>query len=329
MALVVGPILSGPGCEALRCSRLDADQVGDQHRGRSENACTIAVVRAARAGRLKRLRLSAGPWPGSPRVLSPCRLEAELWEQLNALVRDWKQVADAHGAVGRVPLLLDQAEREEAPEAWEELWDRLCLHGETVSAASFAALPRLAALAPMCAQALELASAIVRGTLRQPDGEVLLAGCSNEVARLRELVDQKLRTRPADYIRHFGDLLALAGQYHWSAYLGDFADDFYAVSCPHCEVEVTIAVGDYGCYSAVRDWDRGDVKRRMLRPAPAEELCDPGRWMHATADRDGQLRLADGVRHVFGCAECPACASVFNIAEAHTAANLPPAPETY
>lgn len=94
-------------------------------------------------------------------------------------------------------------------------------------------------------------------------------------------------------------------------------------------MEITIAVGDYGCYSAIRDWDRGDVKRRKLRPVPAEELRDPGRWMHATAVRDGQQRLAEGIRHVFGCAECPACASVLNIAEAHTTANLPPAHERY
>ncbi len=228
-----------------------------------------------------------------------------------------------------MPLLLDQVEREETAEAWEELWDRLCLQGDTVSAASFAALPRLAALAPTCAQSLELAGAIVRGTLRHPEGEALLAGCSNEVGRLRELVDQRLRKRPADYIRLFGDLLALAGEYHWSASLGDFADDFHAVSCPHCEAEVTIAVGDYGCYSAIRDWDRGDVNRRTLCPAQAEEMHDPGRWMYATAVRDGQLRLAEGIRYVFGRAECPACASVFSIAEAHTTANLPPALETH
>ncbi len=257
------------------------------------------------------------------------RLAARLWEQLNALVTDWTQVVDAQGAVGRVPLLLDQVDREEVPEAWDELWDRLCLHGETVSAASFAALPRLAALAPACAQALELASAIVRGTLRHPDGEALLAACPNEVARLRELVDQRLRTRPGDYHRLFGDLLALAGQYHWSASLGDFADDFYAVSCPGCEAEVTIAIGDCGCYAATREWDQGDVERRSLRPALAEELRDPGRWMHATAGRDGQQRLAEGIRYVFGRAECPACASVFNVAEAHTTANLPPSVETY
>lgn len=111
--------------------------------------------------------------------------------------------------------------------------------------------------------------------------------------------------------------------------MGDFTDDFYTVSCPGCEAEVTIAVGEYGCYSAIRDWDRGDIERRPLRPAPVEELHDPGRWMYSTADRDGQQRLAEGIRHVFGLAECPTCAGVFDIAEAHTAANLPPALETY
>ncbi|MGW6740690.1 AAA family ATPase [Streptomyces sp. NPDC055025] len=44
---------------------------------------------------------------------------------------DWTQVVDAHGSVGRVPLLLDQVEREEAPETWDELWDRLCLFHAT------------------------------------------------------------------------------------------------------------------------------------------------------------------------------------------------------
>lgn len=153
---------------------------------------------------------------------------------------------------------------------------------------------------------------------------ILLAGCSDEIARLRELVDRRLRTRPADYSRIFGDLLALEGQYHWSVSLEDFTDDFYTVSCLHCGAEVTIAVSDYGCYSAIRDWDRGDIEQRALRPIPAEELAGPGQWMHATAVRDGQRRLAEGIRHIFGRAECPACVSVFSVAEAHTRENLSP-----
>lgn len=167
---------------------------------------------------------------------------------MNAVVTDWTQVGDAHGETERVPVFLDLVEREEAPEAWEELWDRLCLHGETVSPASFTALPRSADLAPVTAQALELAGAIARGTLQHPDGEVLLAGRPEVLSRLRDLADQRLRSRPAEYERVFG----LAGQYHWSAALENFVDDFYTVSCPHCVAEVTIAIGDYGLYSAIR-----------------------------------------------------------------------------
>ncbi len=45
--------------------------------------------------------------------------------------------------------------------------------------------------------------------------------------------------------------------------------------------------------------------------------------MHATAVRDGQGPLADGIAHHFGHAECPCCASVFNVAEEYTSANRP------
>lgn len=198
-----------------------------------------------------------------------------------------------------------------------------CLLGETVSPASFAALPRLTMMAARSTQALELAGEIIRNALRHPDGEAWIADCADTLARLRDLVDEQLQARPADYHRMFRALLAIEGQYHWGAALEDFTDDFYTVSCPHCGVEVTVAIGDYGRYSAIRDWFEGDIDRRALRPATAEGLANPGRWMHATAVRDGQLQLAEGIRHLFGCAECPRCASVFNIAEAYTIANLP------
>lgn len=48
----------------------------------------------------------------------------------------------------------------------------------------------------------------------------------------------------------------------------------------------------------------------------------PGRWMHATAVPDEQQRRAEGIRHVFGRVECPACASVFSIADTYTSVNL-------
>jgi len=88
-------------------------------------------------------------------------------------------------------------------------------------------------------------------------------------------------------------------------------------------VEVTIAIGDYGRYSAIRDWHLGDVDRRDLRSAAGEELTGIGRWMHQTTVRDGQEVLANGITHLFGEAECPSCASVFTVADEYTSANCP------
>ncbi|MFF3054890.1 hypothetical protein [Streptomyces sp. NPDC057909] len=86
---------------------------------------------------------------------------------------------------------------------------------------------------------------------------------------------------------------------------------------------MTIAIGGYGRYSAIRDWNLGDVDRRDLRPASPEGLSGIGRWMHETAVRDEEVVLADGIAHLFGQAECPRCASVFNIADEYASSNRP------
>ncbi|MEV7405860.1 hypothetical protein AB0N93_36535 [Streptomyces sp. NPDC091267] len=86
---------------------------------------------------------------------------------------------------------------------------------------------------------------------------------------------------------------------------------------------MTIAIGGYGRYSAIRDWNLGDMDRRDLRPVSPEGLSGIGRWMHETAVRDAEAVLADGITHLFGQAECPRCASVFNVADEYSASNRP------
>lgn len=113
------------------------------------------------------------------------------------------------------------------------------------------------------------------------------------------------------------------GQYHWSAVLGDFTDDFYDLCCPHCAIEVTVAIGNYGRYSAIRDWQAGDRERRDLKPTSPGALVGTGRWMYDTAVRDGHDWLANGLTYLSGRADCPRCASTFVIAVEYTAANLP------
>lgn len=236
---------------------------------------------------------------------------------------NWGEAYDCYGGTRRVPELLERVAREEDADVWEELGRRLVLEGSMVFPASFAALPRLVALAPRSARARGLAGAVVRCAAGPHGCDELFARCSAAVAELGDVLDRHLAARPADYLPAFLDLLAVRGEYHWSAVLGDFSDDFYEVACPHCAVPVTIAIGVYGRYSAIRDWDRGDVDRRPLRPAAPETLNGTGRWTHATAVRDGQDALADGIVHLFGRAECPRCASVFGVAEEYAAAHRP------
>lgn len=230
---------------------------------------------------------------------------------------------DSHGETDRVPELLARVGSDDDANAWEELDRRLVLEHDQVFPAGFAALPRLVALASGSARARRLAGAIVQRGAGSHGCDDLLRGCAGAIADFRGLLDRHLRSRPDDYLQTFRDALAAAEQYHWSAVLGDFSDDFYLVACPHCALEVTIAIGDHGRYSAVRDWHLGDVDRRALRPEPPDDLSGVGRWMHETAVRDGRDLLADGVAHLFGRAECPGCASVFAIAEEYASSHRP------
>ncbi|MGX1542550.1 hypothetical protein [Streptomyces adustus] len=118
-------------------------------------------------------------------------------------------------------------------------------------------------------------------------------------------------------------ILAFDLQPLWFETLDDFTDSFYTVACPHCHTAVTIAIGDYGCYSSIRDWDLGDVHRIPLRPATADALTGVGTMLHELAERDSQTRLAWGLTHLFGRAECPGCESIFGIASEYEAANAP------
>ncbi|MEU6241131.1 hypothetical protein [Streptomyces sp. NPDC047024] len=244
-------------------------------------------------------------------------------QDLSAGSRDEVHGYDCYGDVDRVPELLARVEQEDDAAAWDELGHRLVLEGDLVFPASFAALPRLVRLAPGSARARGLAGAIVRCGAGGHGCDDLLAASAGAIAEFSGLLDRHLRKRPDDYLASFRDLLAAEGHYHWSAVLGDFSDDFYQVTCPHCAVEVTIAIGDHGRYAAIRDWNLGDVDRRDLRPASPEGLSGTGRWMHETVVRDGQRVLADGITHLFGRAECPRCASVFHIADEYEAANRP------
>ncbi|MEV7523839.1 hypothetical protein [Streptomyces sp. NPDC091371] len=74
---------------------------------------------------------------------------------------NWAHMRDCRFNVDRVPELLERVERQDDPEAWEELGWRLVLEHDLVSPASFAALPHLVRLAPRSAQARGLAGKVL------------------------------------------------------------------------------------------------------------------------------------------------------------------------
>lgn len=63
-------------------------------------------------------------------------------------------------------------------------------------------------------QALEMAGAMVLSATTDDQGERMLVESLDAIAELREPVDQRLRTRPADYGWGFRALLVIEGQFH-------------------------------------------------------------------------------------------------------------------
>ncbi|MEV0192215.1 hypothetical protein AB0I39_27235 [Kitasatospora purpeofusca] len=239
---------------------------------------------------------------------------------------DWPALDDAYGPARAIPGLLERAVDRDR-EAIGLLWGRLC-HQGTIAPASIAALPRLAEIAKAEGHgdwALDLAAAIA-GSLLQPHGaDEEVARCAPALAELRTTAAARLGPGPdpETYLGRLRAVLAFDGLPLWFETLDDLTDSFISVACPHCDAPVTIAIGDHGRYSCVRDWNLGDVHRVPLRPAAPQELTGTGRMLHELALRDGRQQLAQGLTHLFGRAECPECGSVFGIADEYEAASAP------
>ncbi|MEU8565392.1 hypothetical protein AB0C45_28415 [Streptomyces cyaneofuscatus] len=193
---------------------------------------------------------------------------------------DWSTLHDAYGPAHAIPGLLDRAIGGDQ-EAVDRLWGRLC-HQGTITPASIAALPQLADMAKtedVGDWALDLAGAVASGLLQRHGADEEVARCAATLAELRAMAAARLRSGldGKTYLSRLRAMLAFDGQILWFEALDDFTDSFVTVACPHCDAPVTIAVGDYGCYSSIRDWNLGDVHQVELRPAVPHELIGTGR----------------------------------------------------
>ncbi|MFI0448494.1 hypothetical protein [Actinomadura sp. 6N118] len=239
---------------------------------------------------------------------------------------DWARLQGVYGPAHDVPVLL-QAAGNGAKDAWDELWIQLWHQGNTCDA-GIAALPTLASLAQHTNRAvrlpaIELAGEIVGAGLREGRPLKKMKELHQPVAMLSALADGWLSERPADYRVCFRAKLALDGFPVLSYVLDDFLDFCCDVSCPQCSDKVSIVIGDYGCYSSIRDWNLGDVHPIPLRPAAPDDLQDAEQGLHHAAIRDEQPKLAWGLRHVFGDAECGTCDTTFSVISALEAKRTP------
>ena len=240
---------------------------------------------------------------------------------------------DARGDSGVVvERLLDRLKLEPEVALWEELDHRLVVENECFFSVGFAALPALSQLAQSGDtehrdRALDLAAAITRTLHRHHEDDRLVRTNPQALEVLHGLAQTRVATGVGPtLVRWLQDTLAFAGYTFWASISLDFADEHYHLGCPQCSTRLAIVIGNYGHYSAIRDYNDGDVHRLPLRPAAPADLAGTGRWMHDIAVASGDLTLADGLTYLFGGAECGACGSTFNLADWFEAENSPAQP---
>ena len=240
---------------------------------------------------------------------------------------------DARGDSGViVGELLDRLGREPDAALWDELDHRLVVEAECFCSAGFAALPALSQLAQsddaeQRDRALDLAAVITRTLHRNHEDDKLVRANPQALAVLHHLAQTRIATctRPA-IVQQLQDTLAFAGCTFWASISLDFTDEHYHLGCPHCPTRLAIVIGDYGHYSAIRDYNDGDIHRVPLHPAAPADLTGVRRWMHDTAVAGGDMTLADGLTYLFGRARCGACGSTFDLADWFEAENSPEQP---
>lgn len=235
---------------------------------------------------------------------------------------DWSRLYHFKGPADDIPVLFANLTPHNRERTWRALHGRLC-RDESVCPASFAALPLLWEVAVDGASedrgaAVFLAGEIVSVGRRYREYDSALEPHAARIAEMAIVADAHLadHAHQAHYIHALCDMLALEGHLAWAWGLDDLTDAFLAVHCPRCGADVTIAVGDYGDYSAIRDWHQGDIDRRPLYPTAPEEMPPLGARLRSMAIRDGQASLARGLPYIFGAAQCPPCGRSFAIAPA-------------
>ncbi|MER6960778.1 MULTISPECIES: hypothetical protein [unclassified Streptomyces] len=238
---------------------------------------------------------------------------------------DWSQLSHAYGSAEDIPAQLDRLASDPTPELWSDLWSSLC-HQGSVYSASFAALPWLADVAAgddpgQTVNALTLAGAIMTGAEPSHEPGDVRAEHAAAIAVLLSLANDGLRTASdaTEYVYLLEAVLSFEGVVGWGEDLAwGLVNEEYQVSCPGCETDLFIVIGERGHFACSADYaladDDEDVESRPLRPANPAELDGIGRRLHDVALADGQHEVAGALTYVFGDGTCPDCEADFSVA---------------
>ncbi|MFC8175692.1 hypothetical protein [Streptomyces sp. NPDC057325] len=243
---------------------------------------------------------------------------------LDSGMTDWAQLSHAYGSAEDIPVLLDQIASEPSPERWNDLWSALC-HQGSVYSASFAALPWLADVAgrddrEQAVSALNLAGAILAGSDQPHGAGDVRAQHAAEVETLLVVVNEHLRTSSDrnEYVYLLESMLSFEGVVGWGEDLAwGLVNEEYEVSCPGCEANLFIVIGERGFFSTSGDYalSEDDVETTPLRPASPAAMDGIGRRLRDIALADGHQDVASAMTYVFGDATCPDCETGFSVAD--------------
>lgn len=197
--------------------------------------------------------------------------------------------------------------RSRAPSVGPDLWSALC-HQGSVYSASFAALPWLADVAgrddrEQAVSALNLAGAILAGSDQPHGAGDVRAQHAAEVETLLVVVNEHLRTSSDrnEYAYLLESMLSFEGVVSWGEDLAwGLVNEEYEVSCPGCEANLFIVIGERGFFSTSGDYalSEDDVETTPLRPASPAAMDGIGRRLYdiALADRAPRRRQRDDLR---------------------------------
>ncbi|MGY0071875.1 hypothetical protein ACWZEH_35065 (plasmid) [Streptomyces sp. QTS137] len=143
---------------------------------------------------------------------------------------------------------------------------------------------------------------------------------STQIATLLTSVNRHLRTATdrTEYVDLLESMLGFEGVAGWSEDLTwGIGNEEYEVSCPGCETNLFIVLGERGFFCTSEDYALSDdaVETYPLRPTSPGSLEGIGSRLHDIALTDGQHEVAHVLTYVFGNTTCPNCETDFSVAD--------------